>query len=201
MAAVVAALHVAAECRGAAALDREHGAPPRGGQRRAMLITESLAEAAEHVRHFRPLAGHGSRASGGHVVRRGWRNSVERFKWAEGGAQPPCSTDRVIGTTAIAASIGEWAACARMMFVWWCGSHCGDITPPPLADRGTRSGAVCRRRVTVRRMHGRGQTSCRRSRATASRPAARGCGNGRRSAQPVIVTVKRRSSRFGDVPT
>ena len=86
MAAVVAALHVAPECRGAAALDREHGAPPRGGQRRAMLITESLAEAAEHLRHFRPLVGHGSRASGGHLVRRGWRNSVERFKWADGGA-------------------------------------------------------------------------------------------------------------------
>jgi hypothetical protein len=38
----------------AAALDREHGAPPRAGQRRAMLITESLAEAAEHIRHFQP---------------------------------------------------------------------------------------------------------------------------------------------------
>jgi hypothetical protein len=51
-----------------------------------MLIAESLAEAAEHIRHFQPLAGHGSRVSGGHKVRRGWRNSVQRFEWTGGGA-------------------------------------------------------------------------------------------------------------------
>ena len=77
MAAVAAALDVTAESGGAAALDRGHGAPPRGGQRRAMLVTESRAEVAEHIRHFQPLAGHGTRASGGHEVRRGWRDGVQ----------------------------------------------------------------------------------------------------------------------------
>ena len=65
MAAIAATLDVTAERRGAATLDRGHGAPPRGRQRRAMLITESRAEVAEHVRHFQPLAGHGpSRQAG-----------------------------------------------------------------------------------------------------------------------------------------
>jgi hypothetical protein len=86
MAAVAAALYVAAECRGATMLDRQHGAPPRAGQRGAMLVAESWTEAAEHIRHFQPLASHGTRASGGHEVRRGWRNGVQRFKWAGGGA-------------------------------------------------------------------------------------------------------------------
>ena len=62
MAAIAAPLDVTAERGGAATLDRGHGAPPRGGQRRAMLITESRAEVAEHIRHFQPLAGHGTRA-------------------------------------------------------------------------------------------------------------------------------------------
>jgi hypothetical protein len=81
MAAVATALDVSAECRGAATLDRAHGAPPRGGQRRAMLVTESRAEVTEHIRHFQPLAGHEDRASGGHEVRyRGeyTHESVER---------------------------------------------------------------------------------------------------------------------------
>jgi hypothetical protein len=43
-----------------------------------MLITESRAEVAEHVRHFKcPLTGHGMRASGGHEVRSGWYEDVE----------------------------------------------------------------------------------------------------------------------------
>ena len=62
-----------AERCGAASLDRGHGMPLRGRQRRAMLVTESRAEVAEHVRHFQPLAGHETRASGGHQVRHGWR--------------------------------------------------------------------------------------------------------------------------------
>ena len=77
MAAVAATLDVTAERRGAAAFDRDHGAPPRGGQRRAVLVTKSRAEVAEHIRHFQPLAGHGTRASGGHEVRRGWRDDVQ----------------------------------------------------------------------------------------------------------------------------
>ena len=77
MAAIAAPLDVTAERGGAATLDRDHGAPPRGGQRRAMLITESRAEVAEHIRHFQPLAGHGTRASGGHEVRHGWRDDVQ----------------------------------------------------------------------------------------------------------------------------
>src|ERR1700688_3884727 len=59
MAAIAAALDMTAESSGAATLDRDHGAPPRGGQRRAMAIAESRAEVAEHIRHFQPLAGHG----------------------------------------------------------------------------------------------------------------------------------------------
>jgi hypothetical protein len=42
-----------------------------------MLVTESLAEVAEHIRHFQPLAGHGTRASGGHEVRCRCRDDVE----------------------------------------------------------------------------------------------------------------------------
>ena len=55
-------LDVTAERGGAATLDRGHGAPPRRGQRRAVLVTKSRAEVAEHIRHFQPLAGHGTRA-------------------------------------------------------------------------------------------------------------------------------------------
>ena len=59
IAAVAAALYVAAECRGATTLDRQHGAPPRAGQRGAMLVAESWTEAAERIRHFQPLASQG----------------------------------------------------------------------------------------------------------------------------------------------
>jgi hypothetical protein len=52
MPALVTTIDVTTERGGAATLDRSHGAPPRGGQRRAMLITESRAEVAEHIRHF-----------------------------------------------------------------------------------------------------------------------------------------------------
>ena len=69
MAAIAALLDVTAKSYGAASLDRGHGVPLRGRQRRAMLITESLAEVAEHIRHFQPLAGHRIRASGGHEIR------------------------------------------------------------------------------------------------------------------------------------
>ena len=86
MAAIVAPLDVAAERGGAATLDRDHGAPPCCGQRHAMLVTKSRAEVAEHIRHFQPLAGHGTRASGGHEVRRGWRDGVQRFQWTDGRA-------------------------------------------------------------------------------------------------------------------
>ena len=60
MAAITALLDVTAKSGGAATLDRDHGAPPGGGQRRAMLITERRPEVAEHIRHFQPLAGQGS---------------------------------------------------------------------------------------------------------------------------------------------
>src|SRR6266851_5304344 len=55
MATIAARLDVTAKSGGAATLDREHGAPPRGGQRRAILITESRAEVTEHVRHFQQI--------------------------------------------------------------------------------------------------------------------------------------------------
>jgi hypothetical protein len=41
---------------------------------------------AEHVRHFQPIVGHGTRASGGYEVRGGWWDSRQRFEWAGGGA-------------------------------------------------------------------------------------------------------------------
>jgi hypothetical protein len=58
MAAIAATLDVAAESSGAASLNSGHGAPPCDRQRGAMPFTESRAEAAEHIRHFQPLAGH-----------------------------------------------------------------------------------------------------------------------------------------------
>ena len=74
MAAVAALLDVTAERGGAATLDRDHGMPLRGGQRRGVLVTERRAEVAEHVRHFQPIVGHGTRASGGYEIRGGWRD-------------------------------------------------------------------------------------------------------------------------------
>jgi hypothetical protein len=59
LSAIIAPLDVTAESSGAATLDRDHGMPLRGGQRRAMPITESRTEVAEYIRHFQPLAGHG----------------------------------------------------------------------------------------------------------------------------------------------
>jgi hypothetical protein len=76
MATIAARLDVTAKSGGAATLDREHGAPPRGGQRGAILITESGAEVAEHVRHFQPFAGH-DQPSGGHEIRYGWHEHVQ----------------------------------------------------------------------------------------------------------------------------
>src|SRR5271165_5680388 len=61
MATITARLDVTAKSGGAATLDRDHGAPPRGGQRHAILIPESRAEVAEHVCHFQPFAGHNHR--------------------------------------------------------------------------------------------------------------------------------------------
>src|SRR5271169_7188861 len=49
MAAIAAPLDVTAESGGAATFDRDHGTPPRSGQRRAVPITESRAKAAEHI--------------------------------------------------------------------------------------------------------------------------------------------------------
>ncbi len=77
MTAVVTTLDVPAERCGTAVLDRNHGAPPRGRQRRTLPITENRAEEAEHVRHFQPSAGHRMGASVGHKIRRGWHEDVE----------------------------------------------------------------------------------------------------------------------------
>ena len=86
MAAIAALLDVTAESGGPAILDRDHGAPPRGGQRRAISVTKSRAEVAEHIRHFQPLAGHEALALGGHEVRHGRHSDVERPKRTGGGA-------------------------------------------------------------------------------------------------------------------
>ena len=77
MTAIVALIDMTAEGGRAAALDRDHGAPSRGGQRGAIPVTKRRAEAAEHIRHFQPLASHGNRPSGGHEVRRVRREDVE----------------------------------------------------------------------------------------------------------------------------
>ena len=69
MTAIAATLDMAAERRGTAILDRDHGMPLRGRQRRAMLITESRAEVAEYIRHFQSPADHEPRALGGHQIR------------------------------------------------------------------------------------------------------------------------------------
>ena len=69
MPAIAALLNMTAERGGAATLDRRHGMPLRRRQRRPVLLTESRAEAAEHVRHFQPLAGHEIRALGRNEVR------------------------------------------------------------------------------------------------------------------------------------
>jgi hypothetical protein len=79
-------LNMTAERGGAATLDRRHGMPLRRRQRRAVLLTKSRAEAAEHVRHFQPLAGHGTQVSGGYQVWHGWRDNVERLQRTGGSA-------------------------------------------------------------------------------------------------------------------
>ena len=86
MAAVATTLNVTAEGRGAAILDRPHRLPPRRGQRCAMPVTKSRAEAAEHIRHFHPLAGHENRSSGGHEVRHGWNEDAQQFQRTGRGA-------------------------------------------------------------------------------------------------------------------
>ena len=65
VAAIAATLDVTAERGSATILDRSHGMPLRGGQRRTVLITKSRAEATEHIRHFQPLAGHEPRLQAG----------------------------------------------------------------------------------------------------------------------------------------
>ena len=77
MAAIATTLDVTAQRGRAAIFDRPHGTPPRGRQRRAVPVAKSRAEAAEHVRHFQPLASHETRSSGGHEVRRGWHDDVQ----------------------------------------------------------------------------------------------------------------------------
>jgi len=54
----IALLNVTTKCRCSTHLDRAHDATLSGGQRRAMAVTISLTVAVEHIRHFRPRAGH-----------------------------------------------------------------------------------------------------------------------------------------------
>ena len=77
MAAVAAPLDVTAERGGAATLDRGHGAPPCGRQRRTVPVTESRAEVAEHIRHFQPFVGHEACPSGGLELRYARHDDVE----------------------------------------------------------------------------------------------------------------------------
>ena len=86
MATIAALLDVTAERGGTATLDRYHGASPRVGQRRAMLVTKSLAEVAEPIRYFQPAADHGIRLSDRHELRCGWRDDLQRLQRTGGGA-------------------------------------------------------------------------------------------------------------------
>ena len=86
MTAITAPLDMTAESGSAATLDRDHGTPPRGGQRRAVLITESRTKVAEHIRHFQPLASHGIRLSGGHLVRHRGRHGPQGIQGTGRGA-------------------------------------------------------------------------------------------------------------------
>src|SRR5260370_3719154 len=70
MAAIAAPLDVTAESGGAATFDPHHGTPPPRGQRRAVVITENRAKAAEHTPHFPPPTDTRTRRSGrDHVPR------------------------------------------------------------------------------------------------------------------------------------
>ena len=86
MTAILATLDMPTQRRRTATLDRDHGAAPRGGQRRAVLITIGRPEVAEHVRHFQPLAGHGTRPSGGQEIRHGWHESRQSLQRTGRGA-------------------------------------------------------------------------------------------------------------------
>ena len=86
MATFAASFDMSAESSSAATFDRVHGAPPRARQRRAMLITESRAEVAEHIRHFQPFAGHGTGPSGGRELPYGWHDDVECLQRTDRGA-------------------------------------------------------------------------------------------------------------------
>ena len=59
MAAIAAALNMAAERGGPAALDRAHSVALHGGQRTPVPLPVCLAVAAEHVRHLRGTVRHG----------------------------------------------------------------------------------------------------------------------------------------------
>ena len=54
----IALLDVTAECCRSTQLDRAHDAPLLGGQRGAMMLAIGFTVAAEHIRHFKPGAGH-----------------------------------------------------------------------------------------------------------------------------------------------
>ena len=86
MTTIAALLQVTAESGGAATLNRDHRPPLRGGEGRAIQVTKRRAEVAEDIRQFQPLAGHGTRLSGGHEVRHGWHGDVERFQRTGRGA-------------------------------------------------------------------------------------------------------------------
>ena len=84
MTAIAALLDVTAKRGGAATLDRGHRMPLCGRQRRAVLVSKSRPEVAEHIRHFQPPACH--LASGGYQVRHSWRYDGKRFQRTGGGA-------------------------------------------------------------------------------------------------------------------
>jgi len=62
--AAVAPLDVAAQRRRATEFDRAHGSALCGREGCPVVLTIGLTIAAEYIRHFRPLAGHGSGRSG-----------------------------------------------------------------------------------------------------------------------------------------
>jgi hypothetical protein len=62
MVTAITTLDMAAECRRPTQFNRAHHATLCGAQRGAVILSIGFAVAAEHIRHFRPRAGHQTRA-------------------------------------------------------------------------------------------------------------------------------------------
>src|SRR5690348_7034742 len=110
-----------------------------------MLITKSRAEMAEHIRHFQPPAGHGTRSSGGYEVRCSAWNSLKGLQRTGGGADLAggdqkisrrgaqiAMTEQQLDGAQIGPASSRWTAKA-------CRSECGPTgLPIPHRNRTSR---------------------------------------------------------------